>query len=222
VIDVPDVVEYCQGLDGTVLTHQIGYACTEETAGEIKDLARQHNLTHIVLAACSCCNLDQICFSCSDRRVQCKSNLIGSNQQDNLYYEFVNIREHCAWVHHSKPEEATAKAKSIIRAGLARAKESQPLAKKEINVEGGVLVVGDGLSGMQAANDLAAQGFQTILIRKYDSAKESSEQFYSVRQDLERELASNGTMILSAVELVRIEGSGRGSRHRHEYGYGKG
>jgi len=206
VIDVPDVVEYCQGLDGAILTHQVGYACTEETAREIKDLARQHNLTHIVLAACSCCNLDQICFSCSDRRLQCKSNLVDSDQQDSIYYEFVNIREHCAWVHCNQAEEATAKAKSIIRAGLARAKESQPLAKKETNVEGSVLVVGDGLSGMQAAADLAAQGFQTILIRKYDSAKEAAKQVQSARQDLEGELASNGTIILSDAELISIDG----------------
>ena len=206
VIDMPDVVEYCRGLDGAVLTCQVGYACTDETARELKDLAQQHNLTHLVLAACSCCNLDQICFSCSDRRVQCKSNLVDSNHQDNIYYEFVNIREHCAWVHHSKLKEATAKAKSIIRAGLARAKESQPLTKKEINVDGSVLVVGDGLSGMQAANDLAAQGFQTILIREYEPTKESSEEFYSVRQDLERELTRSGIMILSAAELISIDG----------------
>jgi len=207
VIDVPDVVEHCQGLDGAILTHQVGYACTEETAREIKDLARQHNLTHIVLAACSCCNLDQICFSCSDRRVQCKLNLVDGNQQDNLYYEFVNIKEHCAWVHSSRAEEATAKSKSIIRAGLARAKESQPPVRKEINVEGGILVVGDGLSGMRAATDLAAQGFKTVLVRRYEPAKASSEQFYSVRQDLDRELARSGTMMLSAAELVSIDGS---------------
>ena len=126
------------------MSRQVGYACTDEAAEEMKDLARQHNLTHIVLAACSCCNLDQICFSCSDRRVQCKSNLLDSNQQDNIYYEFVNIREHCAWVHQNQPEAATAKAKSLIKAGLARAKESQPLAKKKQNIERSILVVGGG------------------------------------------------------------------------------
>ena len=206
VIDVPNVVEYCQGLDGTVLSRQVGYACTEDTAQEIKDLVRQHNLTHVVLAACSCCNLDQVCFSCSDRRVQCKSNLLGGNQTDNIYYEFVNIREHCAWVHHDQSEAATAKAKRLIGAGLARARESQPLTKKESNVERSVLVVGGGLSGMRAAADLAVQGFQTILIGKYEPARQSSRQFQSTGQNLERELASNGTMILSDAELINIAG----------------
>jgi len=206
VIDVPDVVEYCRGLDGTVLTCHVEYACTDEAAREIKGLARQHNLTHIVLAACSCCNLDQICFSCSDRRVRCKSNLIDGDQQDNCHYEFVNIREHCAWVHHSNPEKATAKAKGIIRAGLARAKSSQPTAVKKIDIDGSILVVGDGLSGMQAAADLMAQGFQTMLVRKNDSAKEASKQFQSARQDLEGELAQSGITKLSATKLVSLDG----------------
>ncbi len=214
VIDVPNVVEYCQKLDGTALSRQVGYACTDETAEEIKGLARQHNLTHIVLAACSCCNLGQICFSCSDRRLQCKSNLVDSNQQDNIYYEFINIREHCAWVHHSQPETATAKAKSLIRAGLARAKESQPLAKKKHNVERSVLVVGGGLGGMQAATDLAAQGFQTILIghdgwsAKNPSAYHSlSEQFRPARHRLEGELSRSGATILSGTNLISVDGT---------------
>jgi ferredoxin len=206
VIDVPNVVEYCQGLDGTVLSRQVGYACTGETAREIEDLTSQHDLTHIVLAACSCCNLDQICFSCSDRRLQCKSNLLGSNQSDNIHYEFVNIREHCAWVHPHQAEAATAKAKSLIRAGLARTRESQPLTKKNITVERSVLVVGGSISGMRAAADLDAQGFQTILIRKHEPDRKPSGEFESARQKLERELTSQGTMILNGAELVNIAG----------------
>jgi len=206
VIDIPKVMEDCQGLNGVVLSRQVDYACTDEIAREIGDSAREHNLTHIVLAACSCCNLDQICFSCSDRRVQCKSNLLGSYQPDNTYYEFVNIREHCAWVHSRHGEAATAKAKSLIRAGLARARESQPLNKKNVNVERSVLVVGGGLSSMQAAADLATQGFQTILITKYEPDRKPSGEYESVRQKLERELVSQGTMILSGAELTNIAG----------------
>jgi len=214
VIDVPSVVEYCRELDSTILSEQVGYACTDETAEEIKDLARQHDITHIVLAACSCCNLGQICFSCSDRRLQCKSNLVDSNQQDNICYEFVNIREHCAWVHNSRPEAATAKAKSLIRAGLARAKESQPLTKRKHNVERSVLVVGGGLSGMQAATDLAVQGFQTILIGHDERSGENrfayhslSEQFRSARHHLKGELTRSGATVLNGTNLINVDGT---------------
>jgi heterodisulfide reductase subunit A-like polyferredoxin len=79
----------------------------------------------MVLAACACCNFDQVCYSCSDRRVHCKSNLFDSCQLDVVCYEFVNIREHCAWVHWRQPQEATSKARSLINAGLANTRDHQ-------------------------------------------------------------------------------------------------
>jgi len=214
VIDVPNVVKYCRKLSGTILSRQVEYACTDEAAGEIKDLASRHNLTHIVLAACSCCNLGQICFSCSDRRVQCKANLVDSNQQDNICYEFVNIREHCAWVHYRQPEAATDKAKSLIRAGLARVRESQPLTRKKQNVEQSVLVVGDGLSGMQAATELAVRGLPTILISHNGQSVLSlpenhslSEQFRATRNQLEEKVARCGVAILGEAKLINVDGT---------------
>jgi heterodisulfide reductase subunit A-like polyferredoxin len=214
VVDVPNVVKYCRKLSGTILSRQVEYACTDEAAEEIKDLASRHNLTHIVLAACSCCNLGQICFSCSDRRVQCKANLVDSNQQDNICYEFVNIREHCAWVHYRQPEAATDKAKSLIRAGLARVRESQPLTRKKQNVEQSVLVVGDGLSGMQAATDLAVRGLPTILISHNGQGVLSSpenhslsEQFRATRNQLEEKVARSGAAILGEAKLINVDGT---------------
>ncbi|MFC2036226.1 FAD-dependent oxidoreductase [Chloroflexota bacterium] len=123
IIDVPDVIKSYKELDTIAHGSRLGYACTSEAAEEIKDAVRQHNLTHVVLAGCACCHFDQICFSCSDRRLRCKSNLLNSGQPDDTIYEFVNIREHCAWVHYSQPEEATAKARSLIGAGVSRVRD---------------------------------------------------------------------------------------------------
>jgi heterodisulfide reductase subunit A-like polyferredoxin len=213
IIDVPNVIKYCQKLDGTVLSQQVEYACIDEGTEEIKDLASQYNLTHVVLAACSCCNLGQICFSCSDRRVQCKSNLIDSNHQDKICYEFVNIREHCAWVHYRNPEAATAKAKSLIKAGLARVRESQPLVRRQQNVEKSVLVISEGLSGMQAATDLAVQGLPTILIRHNRQSDMStpasnnfSGSFHAAFNQLEEKLCNSGAKIFDKTKLINVEG----------------
>lgn len=71
-----------------------------------------------MVAGCACCNLGQICYSCSDRRIECKTNLLDGA---GAYYDFVNIREHCAWVHRARPEAAAVKAAALIRAALARA-----------------------------------------------------------------------------------------------------
>lgn len=211
VVDVPDVVEYYRELSGVAYSGKIGYACTNEAAEDIKNLIRQHNLTHVVLAACSCCNLDQICYSCSDLRIRCKSNLLDDGQLDNVSYEFVNIREHCAWVHYNKPGEATAKAKVLIKAGVARAKDSQSPARKLLNVERRVLVVGGGPGGMQAAADLAAQGIKTILVSHDDRTEEvplpgdnTSEP--SLIQRLESELVENGAIMLRGTKIINVDG----------------
>ena len=38
-----------------------------------------------------------------------------------------NIREHCSWVHSKEKEEATEKAKDIVRMSVARAAQLEPL-----------------------------------------------------------------------------------------------
>jgi len=199
VVDIPSVVDYCHGLDGIVYSGRIGYACTDEAAEEIRGIAERQNLTHVVLAACSCCNLDQICFSCSDRRIRCKVSLLGENGSDNTSYEFVNIREHCAWVHHGRPDEATAKAKVLIKAGIARTCNGHLPAIRPINIEQSVLVIGAGTSGMQAATSISAQGFPVTVIN-------SGKQNESV-SEIESRLEKSVTSILYGAELLDIGGT---------------
>ncbi len=208
VVNVPDVINYCKKLPGVIYGGEIGYACNDESAEEIKTITKQHNLTHVVLAACSCCNLGQICFSCSERRIRCKLNLLDYSQP-GVSYEFVNIREHCAWAHHRHPAEATDKAKSLIRAAAARAVVSQLPAKRAFNIEKSVLVVGRGPGGMQAAADLSAQGFQTIMI-SHDKRVEKGnmpEQPSSLKQQLQSELVKNGAKMLLGTKLISLDGT---------------
>jgi len=49
----------------------------------------------------------------------------GINQ---YYYEMANIREHNSWVHSKEKEEATHKAKDIIRMSVARAYHLEAVA----------------------------------------------------------------------------------------------
>ena len=71
----------------------------------------EQNLNRVVLAACSCCAVDQVCYSCTYQRVRCKDNLLGRHfDPGNPLFEFVNIREQCAWIHEGDPQGATATA----------------------------------------------------------------------------------------------------------------
>ena len=87
----------------------------------------------------------------------------GINQ---YYFEMANIREHCSWVHAREKEEATEKAKDIIRMAVARAGHLEPLQEFDLPVNKAALVVGGGMAGMTCALSIADQGHEVYLLEK--------------------------------------------------------
>ena len=81
-------------------------------------------------------------------------------------FEMANIRNHCSWVHSKEREEATLKAKDLVRMSVARAQLIQPLPQPSIGVDNKALVIGGGIAGMTAALGLADQGFHTYLVEQ--------------------------------------------------------
>jgi heterodisulfide reductase subunit A-like polyferredoxin len=79
VVDFKKVTDEIAGLPDVYSVQELKQACTEEGSRKMKAFVEQENIAHVVLAACRCCNLEQICFSCTDRRVMCQRNLL-----DNL------------------------------------------------------------------------------------------------------------------------------------------
>ena len=87
----------------------------------------------------------------------------GINQ---YFFDMANIREHCSWVHSKQKEEATQKAKDIVRMSVARTIGLEPLQEFELPVNKTALVVGGGVAGMTSALGLANQGFEVHLVEK--------------------------------------------------------
>jgi len=77
-----------------------------------------------------------------------------------------NIREHCSWVHAKEKEEATEKAKDIIRMSVARTAHLEPLQEIELPVSKAALVVGGGIAGMTCALSVAKQGHVVHLVER--------------------------------------------------------
>jgi len=80
--------------------------------------------------------------------------------------EVVDLKNHCAWPHKDTPKEATEKAKAMLLAAIEKVKLQEPIEKAEFPAVKSVLVIGGGVAGMQAAEDLADMGFQVYLIEK--------------------------------------------------------
>ncbi len=169
VLDVDALLDSAKGLPGVVYAQDLHFACQQEAAVLIRQAVADHRLNRVVLAACSCCSLDQVCYSCTTQRIRCKTNLgvlaADSARLRETYadmspqFEFVNVREHCAWLHSDDPATATAQAGRLIAAAVAKANLLPPVARPVTQMSSRVLVAGDGAAAGVCADALVAQGF---------------------------------------------------------------
>ena len=155
VVDVPSVVEYASSLPGVVHAQEQLFSCTTNSAKEITDMVREKGLNRVVIAACSPRTLEPL-FQDTLREA-------GVNQ---YLLEMANIREHCSWVHAREKEDATDKAKDLVRMSVARGAVLEPLRQIELPVNKAALVIGGGMAGMTCALSIASQGHEVHLLEK--------------------------------------------------------
>jgi len=155
IVNVPDTVEYCKTLPNVVYAQEQLFSCATNSAKEITDITKEKGLNRVVIAACSPRTLEPL-FRDTVREA-------GINQ---YFCEMANIREHNSWVHSKEKEEATEKAKDIIRMSVARACHLEPLQEFDLPVNKAALVVGGGVAGMNCALSIANQGHEVHLVEK--------------------------------------------------------
>ncbi len=167
VIDFNAVSRKLSDIPGVTCTLEIAQACTEAGAKQIAERVAEWRLGRVVLAACRCCNLEQVCYSCTDRRQMCQQYLYQYLTIPlNTIVEFCNIREQCAWAHKDDPRDATHKAIQIISAGVTRAQITPPVVIGEQPILPGALIIGGGLINTTAARALASRGYRVELVSR--------------------------------------------------------
>jgi heterodisulfide reductase subunit A len=155
IVNVPSAVEYALTLPNVVYAQEQLFSCATNSAKEITDMTKEKGLNRVVVAACSPRTLEPL-FRDTLREA-------GINQ---YYYEMANIREHNSWVHSKEKEEATQKAKDIIRMSVARARYLEPLQEYDLPVNKAALVIGGGIAGMNCALSIASQRHVVHLVEK--------------------------------------------------------
>ena len=154
-VDCGKIAESVAGDDGVVVTSDIGYACSEPGQQQIKDDIREHGLDRIVIASCSP-RLHEPTF----RQMLKEAGL-------NPYVlEMANLREQCSWVHMNEPDEATEKAVDLVKMAISRVRLLEPLTEETLPLTKRTLVIGGGVAGIQAALDLADNGYDVIMVEK--------------------------------------------------------
>ena len=155
IVDIPSVVEYSKTLGNVAHAEEGLFICSTDAAAQISNTIRDKGLNRVVVAACTPRTHEPL-FRDTLREG-------GINQ---YFFDMANIREHCSWVHSKQKEEATAKAKDIIRMSIARTIGLEPLEEFELPVTKSALVVGGGIAGMTCALSLANQGIEVQIIEK--------------------------------------------------------
>ena len=155
VVDVPAVREYAQGLPYVTLADENLFTCSQDTQERIKEVIQEHQLNRVVVASCSPKTHEPMFMETLEA--------CGLNK---YLFEMANIRNQDSWVHSQTKEQATAKAKDLVRMSVARAAALAPLKEKVIKVNRRALVIGGGVAGMNAALGLGNQGFEVVLVEK--------------------------------------------------------
>ncbi len=154
-VDVPDVVEYARTLPYVACAEGNLYTCSEDGLSSIRNKIKEHELNRVVVASCTPRTHEGL-FRKNCERADLNKYL----------FEFVNLREHCSWVHMNQPGEATAKAKDLVRMGAAKVALLEPLTDLSTDVTRACLVLGGGVSGLNSALALAHQGYRVELVEK--------------------------------------------------------
>ena len=174
VVSVPSAVEYALTLPNVVYAQEQLFSCASNSIKEITDMTKEKGLNRVVVAACSPRTLEPL-FRETLRDA-------GINQ---YYYEMGNIREHNSWVHSREKEDATEKAKDLIRMSVARACHLEPLQEFNLPVNKTALVVGGGIAGMTCALSIANQGHEVHLLEKDTNLGGLARQIHSTLEGLD-------------------------------------
>ncbi len=155
VINISHIVEYARTLPLVKHVEDNLYSCSEAGLSSIKKSIADHDLNRVVVAACTPRTHEKLF------RQACEE--AGINR---YLFEFVNIREHCSWIHMNKPDAATEKAMDLIRLGVMKASHLEPLEAVSTQVRPATLIIGGGAAGLSAASNLANQGFEVHVVER--------------------------------------------------------
>jgi len=155
VVDVAAVEEYARSLPGVVYASQNLFTCSQDSQDQMKEIIKEQELNRVVVAACSPKTHEAIFM-----------DTLQATGLNKYLFEMANIRNQGSWVHANEKDEATDKAKDLVRMAVARSATLEPLSEKTISVIQKALVIGGGVSGMHAALGMAEQGYEVFLVEK--------------------------------------------------------
>ncbi|MHC1742666.1 MAG: FAD-dependent oxidoreductase [Syntrophobacteraceae bacterium] len=155
IVDVPAVREYARTLPNVVHVEDNLFTCSQDTQVRMGEVIKEKGINRMVVAACTPLTHEALF----------RETLIDIGLNKYLF-DMANIRNQDSWVHMQDRAAATAKAKDLVRMAVARAALLKELQEKKVDIKQSALVIGGGVAGMNAALNLAEQGYHASLVEK--------------------------------------------------------
>ena len=153
-VDCKNVVDYAATLPNVTVAREYQYMCSDPGQELIKKDIKELGLTRVVVASCS-----PLMHELTFRRAVEEGGL------NQFLFQMANIREQCSWISEKK-EMATERAKVIVGAAVKRVAFQEPLEVKKVPVNPNVLIVGGGITGIEAALQIADSGKKVYLVER--------------------------------------------------------
>jgi heterodisulfide reductase subunit A len=186
VVDVPQVADYAKSLPFVEHVDQNLFSCSQDTQEQITQAIKEHQLNRVVVA------------SCTPQTHEALFQETVRNAGINKYlFEMANIRNQCSWVHANFPEQATEKAKDLVRMAVEKVTLLEPLTELELEVNQAALVIGGGVAGMAAARNLSSQGYATYLVERTNALGGNALKLFTTWKG--EDIVSNTRSLIDAV-----------------------
>ncbi len=205
VLDVPAIAEYARTLPNVVYVEENLFSCSQDTQNKMTQVIKEQKLNRVVVAACSPLTHEALF----------QETVVNAGINKYLF-EMANIRNQCSWVHSGDAKAGTEKAKDLVRMAVGKVSLFEPMSEPRIMINQTALVIGGGISGMNAAKNLAAQGYHTCLVEKNGVLGGQARDIYQtwrgedVQQNLAKliqEVQSNPKIdVFLHTELKKVEG----------------
>jgi heterodisulfide reductase subunit A len=155
VIDVENLAAYARRLPHVEVAQVTGHGCSRESLEQIQKIIESKGLNRVVIGGCSP-RTHEIVFQNTLRKAGLNKYLL----------EIANIRDQNTWVHFDRPNAAVYKARELIRMAVASVVKLHPLADHILPIIKDVLVVGGGVTGLNASLLLAEAGHKVYLVER--------------------------------------------------------
>jgi heterodisulfide reductase subunit A len=154
-LDVEEVARYAKTLPNVVHVERNLFTCSQDSQEKIAQTIKEKNLNRVVVASCTPRTHEPL--------FQETLEAAGLNRS---LFSMANIRDQCSWVHMKDRDEATTKAKELVRMAVAKARLLSPLTRLKFDMTKKALVIGGGMAGMTSALNIASQGYEVCLVER--------------------------------------------------------